>query len=360
MLLYYSRRAVERMKKAVVGSVLAGLLLRLAVLAGAGDTLAAWVRQVEDSHPVSSALEWAQRIEETPVPETTVVETPVPEPRGIPQYFKVSPEPKPDVPEEAVSEGERAPAQPVAADLSSDTRLNNRTTIDLDLDALAAEGLELRLDRDRPQVLIFHTHSSEAYTPEGEDAYEPSDPYRTEDRSKSVIRVGDELAAQLEAYGLTVLHDREIYDYPSDTGSYSRSGAAVERYLAENPGIRLVIDLHRDALGDGEVVYKTRVELEGETCAQVMLLVGTGDNGLWHPNWRDNLKCALYLQNAMDERYTGLARPIELVPERYNQQLNTGMLILEVGSTGNTLREAIAAVRHFGDAVGPALAARLE
>ena len=66
--------------------------------------------------------------------------------------------------------------------------------------------------------------------------------------------MGDELAAALEEQGLTVLHDREIYDYPSYTGSYNRSGAAVEAYLAEYPDIAVVIDLHRDALGGDEVV----------------------------------------------------------------------------------------------------------
>ena len=96
--------------------------------------------------------------------------------------------------------------------------------------------------------------------------------------------------------------------------------------------------------------------LDGQTSAQVMLLCGTGENGLWHPYWRENLKLALYLQNAATERWPSLTRPIELVKERYNQQLCTGMLILEVGSTGNTLREAVAAAESFGDAAGAALA----
>ena len=344
------------MKKALVGSVLAGVLLRLAVLAGAGDTLAAWVREVEDRRVLSSALQWTQQLEPTPPPEETPQETPPPERESHIVLVAVTPQPVFETMEEAVSSGETAPPLTVAADLSAETRLNNRTSIDLDLDALCAEGLDLRLPSDGPQVLIFHTHSSEAYTQEGEDNYAESDPYRTEDKSKSVIRVGDELAERLEAYGISVLHDREIYDYPSYTGSYGRSGAAAEQYLAAYPSIRVVIDLHRDALGDGDVVYKTKAVVSGETSAQVMLVMGTGDNGLWHPNWRENLKLALYLQNAMDDAAPGLARPIELVKERYNQQLSKGMMILEVGSTGNTLQEALSAIRLFADAVGPALA----
>ena len=131
----------------------------------------------------------------------------------------------------------------------------------------------------------------------------------------------------------------------------------MERYLAEYPDIAVVIDLHRDALGDGEVTYKTVAETPGEASSQLMLLVGTGDSGLYHPNWEQNLRLAVYLQRAVNEKYPTLARPISLVNERYNQHLSTGSLILEVGSNGNSLREAITAVRLFADAAGPALLA---
>ncbi|MBR4425592.1 MAG: stage II sporulation protein P, partial [Oscillospiraceae bacterium] len=260
-------------------------------------------------------------------------------------------------PEEAESAGESAPTpEPVAADLSEPVAVHDRSGWNIDLAALEREALDLRLTPDAPQVLILHTHSSEAYTPDGTDRYVASDPYRTEDKTQSVIRVGDALAAALEESGLTVLHDREIYDYPSYTGSYSRSGAAVERWLSEYPSLRIVIDLHRDAIGSGDVVYRTRAVLDGTPCAQVMLLVGTGANGLSHPNWRENLKLGLWLQRTAEARCPGLMRPLEIVPERYNQQLSPGSLILEVGSTGNSLSEAVLAAEHFGRAVGPGLA----
>ena len=129
----------------------------------------------------------------------------------------------------------------------------------------------------------------------------------------------------------------------------------MERYLAEYPNIAVVIDLHRDALGDGEVIYKTVAELDGKASSQLMMLVGTGESGLYHPNWEQNLRLALYLQQAVNAKYPTLARPISVVKERYNQQLSTGMFILEVGSNGNSLQEAITAVRLFADAVSPAL-----
>ena len=171
----------------------------------------------------------------------------------------------------------------------------------------------------------------------------------------NAAQLRDELAEALTERGVSVVHDREIYDYPSYTGSYNRSGAAVEAYLAQYPGIAVVIDLHRDALGDGEVVYKTVAELDGAASSQLMMLVGTGESGLYHPNWEQNLRLALYLQQAVNERFPTLARPISLVKERYNQHLSTGMFILEVGSSGNSLQEALTAVRLYAEAVAPAL-----
>ncbi len=235
--------------------------------------------------------------------------------------------------------------------------LKNETAYEIDPGAILSEGPALRLPAEGPQILILHTHGSEAYTPAGLDRYDASDSNRTQDPRYSVIRVGDELAACLEEQGLRVLHDREIYDYPSYTGSYSRSGEAVAQTLERYPEIAVVIDLHRDALGSDGVVYKTMAEEEGTVASQVMLLVGSDESGLEHPNWRANLALALYLQQAAATAHPTLMRPVSLVPQRYNQQLTPGSLILEVGSSGNTLQEALSAIRLFAGAVGPALLA---
>ena len=193
--------------------------------------------------------------------------------------------------------------------------LKNETSYALDPEAILQEGPSLRLPAEGPQILIIHTHGSEAYTPAGLDRYEASDTNRTQDPRYSVIRVGDELAERLEEQGLRVIHDREIYDYPSYTGSYSRSGEAVERCLEQYPGIAVVIDLHRDALGADGVVYKTMAEEEGTVASQVMLLVGSDESGLEHPNWRENLALALYLQQAAAAAHPTLMRPVSLFAE---------------------------------------------
>ena len=239
-------------------------------------------------------------------------------------------------------------------------RIRNETGYWVDAAQILAEGPGLELPAEGPQILIIHTHASEAYTQAGLDRYTPSDLNRTEDTQFNVVRIGDELTDILTEAGLRVIHDRGIYDYPSYTGSYTRSGQAVEQILESCPGIRIVLDIHRDALGSEGVVYKTMAEEEGSVASQVMLLVGSDESGLPHPGWRGNLALAMYLQNAVNSSYPTLMRPVALVPQRYNQQLAPGSLILEVGSSGNTLREALAAIRLFGSAAAPALMALVQ
>ena len=217
---------------------------------------------------------------------------------------------------------------------------------------LLREGWSYSIPAEGPQVLIFHTHSCEAYTPQGTDTYEASGEFRTLESSQSVIAVGDCLAAALEGMGFGVLHDRELYDYPAYNGAYDRSGAAVRQLLEANPSIRVVIDLHRDSLGGRRTEYLLP---DGTRSAQVMLLLTTGENGLYHPSWRENLKLGLELQNRMELDYPGLARPLFLSPARYNQHLSPGALLVEVGTDANTLAEAKQAARLFADCLGQVL-----
>lgn len=233
--------------------------------------------------------------------------------------------------------------------------IKNETGYWVDAPKLLLRGPGITLSPASPQILIIHTHSSEAYTQAGLDHYEASDTNRTENTEFNIVRIGDELTAIYQAAGLNVIHDRGIYDYPSYTGSYTRSGEAIARYLTDYPDIQIVIDMHRDALGSDGVVYKTMAEEEGTVASQIMLLIGTDESGLEHPNWTDNLALALYMQNAVNEQHPTLMRPVDLVRERYNQHLSPGSMIMEVGSSGNTLQEALAAIRLFGNATAPAL-----
>ena len=338
------------------GLLLRGVMLLLAaVMVGRG--LSAPVRRWITPRRL---LETAVRLEtltprapaKTAAPEAVRLE-PTPEPTPEPT---LTPEPTPDTPE-------RTPdGLPIlGASFPGGLTLRNATDEDPDLAALLAEGPSLRFSPDGPQVLIVHTHTSEAYAPSEGNRYEASDTMRTQDANFNILRVGDVLAAHLEAAGLTVLHDRTVNDYPSYAGAYARSGAVVERMLAEHPSIRMVIDLHRDALCSDTVVYKTVAELpDAESCAQGMFVVGTDGLGLEHPHWRENLKLAVWLQDAVTRRHPTLMRPIDLVRERYNQHLSTGMMLIEIGSSGNTLPEAVRAAELLGDAMGSALSTLME
>jgi stage II sporulation protein P len=233
----------------------------------------------------------------------------------------------------------------------SDLFIKNYTSYDVDIAALLDEPLNIALSGDSPAVLILHTHSSEAYMPDGEDQYTASDTFRTQEKQHSVIRVGDELASEFVKRGIAVIHDRNVYDYPSYQASYTHSYEAIEWYLETYPSIRIVIDLHRDHIEDDDgSVYRTIAQIGDTTCSQVMFVMGTDDAGLSHPNWRENLKLALHMQNEMNTLYPSLAKPIKLSDLRYNQQATTGSMLIEVGSTGNTLQEALTAVRYFAEA----------
>lgn len=234
--------------------------------------------------------------------------------------------------------------------------VNNQTSRSIDMAALLKDGPSIVFGKTEPQVLVIHTHGSEAYTPDGEDIYTPTDPDRTEDMRYNVVRVGDEIAETLEEAGISVVHDRVLYDYPSYSGSYTRSLEAIEFYLKKYPSIQFVFDIHRDALeADDGTVYKVVSTQNGQKVAQVMFVVGTNDSGLEHPKWKENLKLALCLQAALNREYPTLTRPISLRTARFNQHATTGSLLVEVGSSGNTLQEALASARLFASCVAGAL-----
>lgn len=196
----------------------------------------------------------------------------------------------------------------------------------------------------QPQILILHTHGTECYADS-----QSGGSYRCRDTEKNVVRVGRELAEVLTQRGLSVIHCEEMFDEDSFIKAYSNSYNAVREYLHQYPSIRYVIDLHRDAVSDGGGGYADlSVSLEGESCAQLMLVVGTDEAGAKHPEWRNNLRVALQLQTDVQKRYPGLMRPLNLRRASFNQQLSPGYFLLETGSCGGTLEEALRSIRLFG------------
>lgn len=340
-------------KKAIFALVLFVLGIWLATAVGGGSGFKSWINKLSDKNTeITSDL--SQRLKQN---GSGVDDTDNVHPLTDEQSARESMPPFPSEVEIPETPQVSPPAEKIIlpTTIQGGMVISNDSGLKVDLNELVSQGTGVKLCSEGAQILIVHTHGSEAYTSDGTNSFTATDAFRTEDNRYNMIRVGDELAACLESYGLTVIHDREIYDYPSYTGSYGRSATAVSKHLQEHPEISVIFDVHRDAIGNEDVVYKTMAEGDGKPCSQLMLLAGTGENGLPHPNWKENLKLALYLQSAVISKYPTLARPIALKKERYNQQLSPGSLILEVGSNGNTLEEALCAVRYFADSVAPAL-----
>lgn len=317
-----------------------------------GDELGFWQRLVlGQSSRLHTGGTWAARTAEEPNTEPMPAE-PVPAPvqedhTPLPREVK-APE---DIVPRTIVPGSSSNTVFDGVFLSNETK-----TIVLDLAAIAARPIALTGMGQGPQILIIHTHTTEAYTMDGTDVYAESDPYRTIDSNYNTVRVGDVLAEVLTEAGFTVLHDTQLYDYPNYNGAYTRSYAAVEQYLEKFPSISVVLDLHRDALtGADGTVYKVVPDAMLDGASQVQIVVGTEESGGIHPNWADNLALAMHMQGAMNETYPTLARPIALRRSHYNQQLSPGYLLLEVGSHGNTLQEALEAARLFGRAIVPVL-----
>ena len=258
---------------------------------------------------------------------------------------------EPDEPPEPEPEPEPTDPPPVfSAEEADAITIAGACSYRPDKQALLTRPSALSISQDGPAVLIVHTHSSEAYTMEAGFEYPESDALRTLDERYSVVRVGDEIADILTEAGISVLHDTQPNDYPTYNGAYERMRQTIEEYLAEYPSIRMVLDVHRDAAedADGNPVALT-AEIDGEACAELMLVVGTDEGGLTHPDWEENLANALKLQAVLNRRCPGLCRNLDLRTERFNQHETPGSLLAEFGSTGNTLREAIRAGRHFAE-----------
>lgn len=315
--------------------------------------------------PISGA--WPLPAEKTaPTPSPAPTKTPLVAtaalhhlPAEVAPVSAVTPSPTPSAPAapDPIPE-EPAEAVPVVATttIGSSQLIKNQSSQDVDPAALLAEPWSLSGGGNGPQVLIVHTHTTEAYHPVPGAEYESQGDHRCTKPEYNMLRVGEALKAALEARGISVIHDQGLYDYPSYNGSYGRSAEAITRHLNEHPGISLVLDLHRDALGSEELIYKTLANGTPEATAQLMFVVGTNDS-LDHPNWQENLRLALHLQQAVQARYPSLMRPIHLTGYRYNQQLSPGALILEVGTSGNSMAEALNAVELFAECVAPLLSA---
>jgi stage II sporulation protein P len=229
---------------------------------------------------------------------------------------------------------------------------NKTDTKKLDVQKELEASIPLTLDRTKPSVLIFHTHTTEGYEILDRDWYAQDDTSRSRNLNNNVARVGAAIAQSLEAAGFAVLHDTTIHD-DQYSGAYDRSRGTVRRYLDTYPSLQVVLDVHRDAIHrDDGTKIKPVTTINGKKSAQIMIVTGAEENSITgYPNWQQNLRFALKLQKSCVQRFPSLMRPVFFCSRKYNMDMTPQSLLVEVGADANTLEEAVYAGRLFGAAL---------
>ena len=256
---------------------------------------------------------------------------------------------KPEI-EEPVSETTPSSQAMFAPEDALSVTVNSACDYSVDIESLLLQNLTWELMGQEPTVLILHSHGSESYS-KTED-YSETSAYRTTDSRYNVVSVGAYLSQLLESKGIRVIHDTTLHDYPSYNSAYQSSRDAISQYLQEYPSIRLVLDLHRDAIDSSSGQQPAKiVTANGKNIAQLMLVVGTDAGGLLHPNWSENMALAVKLHAQLEKNLPGLCRPISFRRQRFNQDLSSGALLIEVGSAGNTRQEALLACEYLAQSI---------
>ncbi|MDR0946467.1 MAG: stage II sporulation protein P [Ruminococcus sp.] len=239
-------------------------------------------------------------------------------------------------------------------------QIRNLYGLDEEILLEAAKNTAPKLKGDgSPEVLIYHTHATESYLIEASDTYDTAFLFRSTDECINMVSIGNAIKDELEKSGIGVIHDKTLYDEESYNGSYELSRKGVTAILEENPTIKIVIDVHRDAIvrSETEIVAPTCL-IDGKEAAQIMIVSNCNSNKLKYPipDFLENLTLACDIQNAAEGMFPGLMRPILFDDRQYNQDLSTGCLLIEIGGHGNSLAQA----EYSGQLLGKAIAALQE
>ena len=232
-------------------------------------------------------------------------------------------------------------------------RIKSKSASEFDIAALLAQPVELAVQQtSEPQVLIYHTHTSEAYMDDYTGYYDDSFAVRTTDASHSVVTVGDAITRKLNAAGIVTIHDTQVYDTPY-RGAYDRSMVTVEKLLRQYPTIRVTLDVHRDCLQQSSGKrLKPTAEINGRKAAQIMLVSGCDDDGsLNFPDWRKNMCFSVHLQDILAQKFPGLARPIYCWNVQYNEAVTPTSLLVEFGTEANTDEEVAYSGELFAESL---------
>lgn len=218
--------------------------------------------------------------------------------------------------------------------------------------SVMGKAFEIDPSDSQPQVLIYHTHTTECYESEDKPYYDSDFGAKTTEPDKNMTAVGDAICKELEANGISVIHDTLVHDYPSYNGAYDSSRETVTQLLEEYPSVKIALDIHRDGIETADGVRLAPItEVDGREAAQIMIISGCDDGTMGMPNYLENFRFACELQSTAESMFEGLTRPVLFDYRFYNQDLTNGSLLIEVGSHGNTLDQAV----YSGELIGKAL-----
>lgn len=201
-------------------------------------------------------------------------------------------------------------------------------------------------------IIVYHTHTHEAYEQSNDDPYEAIEAWRTKDQEHSIVRVGAELTKELRNKGYNVIHDTTDHELEDINTAYVRSEETLKSYEEE---FDLCIDLHRDAYSKGMLL---RLETDvGFNYAQTMVLIGQGSQfpDVEQPNYKQNLAFAHQLTQNMNQSIPGICRNATIKSGRYNQHLGRHSILIEVGHNQNSLQEALATIPYLANAIDTTL-----
>lgn len=200
------------------------------------------------------------------------------------------------------------------------------------------------------KVLIYHTHTWEAFDQVEGERYEETEKWRSKDNTVNMVAVGNALAAALEAQGCGVMHDETAFEPPDLSTAYQRSLSMLEARQQAGETYDLYIDLHRDAIASSSTIKRT-VNVAGEEIARFMVLVGKGQGYAEKPDWEANLAIAQKLTSSMNAQVEGMCRDIKIKTGRFNQHIAPRCVLIECGLNYNTLDEVLAGIPYLAQAI---------
>ncbi|PRR77255.1 Stage II sporulation protein P (SpoIIP) [Clostridium liquoris] len=218
---------------------------------------------------------------------------------------------------------------------------NNSGTTDLPNTTVSLYDPKLKkeLNKSKPEVFIYHTHTTESYKPENNNSL---------DETKNVCAIGDALANELENnYGIAVIHDKTVHDAQASTQSYERSSATVDKYLKKYGDFKLIIDLHRDGVDNKNIVT---TKMNGEDVAKIMFVMSRKN-----PHYKNNLAVVNKLLEISDKLYPNLSRGIYYYnygTRYFNQNKSNNSILIEVGANSNNFQDAKNASKYLARIIG--------